>query len=142
LGITLRRNTNTGCRFSDLASRRILGEAANDWPGRTIADRFDQTRPKAEPKLEIAALTSARRSEIKPPADSGNARAQIVPKFHAFPERLYSVTQIGITWVTIVASPIRTTVGEVVEGFRKFKHPRLPVHDGTIDSIVGILCIK
>lgn len=47
------------------------------------------------------ALTSARRSRIKQLADSGNAPARIVQRLHAFPERFYSVTQIGITLVSL-----------------------------------------
>lgn len=47
------------------------------------------------------ALTSARRSRIKQLADGGHASAQIVEQLHAFPERFYSVTQIGITLVSL-----------------------------------------
>jgi CBS domain containing-hemolysin-like protein len=47
------------------------------------------------------ALTSARRSRIKQLADMGNKSAKIVQLLHNEPERFYSVTQIGITMVSM-----------------------------------------
>lgn len=47
------------------------------------------------------ALTSARRSRIKQLADMGNRSARIVQLLHGQPERFYSVTQIGITMVSM-----------------------------------------
>ena len=47
------------------------------------------------------ALTSARRSRIKQLASTGNKSAKIVQKLHKEPERFYSVTQIGITLVSL-----------------------------------------
>ena len=47
------------------------------------------------------ALTSARRSRIKQLADMGNKSARIVQLLHKEPERFYSVTQIGITLVSL-----------------------------------------
>lgn len=47
------------------------------------------------------ALTSARRSRIKQLADAGNRHARIVQLLHHQPERFYSVTQIGITMVSM-----------------------------------------
>jgi len=47
------------------------------------------------------ALTSARRSRIKQLADMGNKNAKIVQLLHNEPERFYSVTQIGITVVSM-----------------------------------------
>ena len=47
------------------------------------------------------ALTSARRSRIKQLADTGNRSARIVQILHGQPERFYSVTQIGITMVSM-----------------------------------------
>jgi len=47
------------------------------------------------------ALTSARRSRIQQLADVGNKRARIVQILHGEPERFYSVTQVGITLVSL-----------------------------------------
>ena len=47
------------------------------------------------------ALTSARRSRIKQLANTGNKSAKIVQVLHDEPERFYSVTQIGITLVSL-----------------------------------------
>ena len=47
------------------------------------------------------ALTSARRSRIKQLASTGNKSAKIVQVLHNEPERFYSVTQIGITLVSL-----------------------------------------
>ena len=47
------------------------------------------------------ALTSARRSRIKQLADMGNKSAKLVQLLHNEPERFYSVTQIGITMVSM-----------------------------------------
>jgi CBS domain containing-hemolysin-like protein len=47
------------------------------------------------------ALTSARRSRIKQLANTGNRSAKIVQILHDEPERFYSVTQIGITLVSL-----------------------------------------
>ena len=47
------------------------------------------------------ALTSARRSRIKQLANTGNGAARIVQVLHNEPERFYSVTQIGITLVSL-----------------------------------------
>jgi CBS domain containing-hemolysin-like protein len=62
------------------------------------------------------ALTSARRSNIQHLADSGNKRAKVVQSLHAEPERFYSVTQIGITLMSLALGAIGvvtiTTVSE------------------------------
>ncbi len=47
------------------------------------------------------ALTSARRSRIKQLANTGNRSAKVVQVLHNEPERFYSVTQIGITLVSL-----------------------------------------
>jgi CBS domain containing-hemolysin-like protein len=47
------------------------------------------------------ALTSARRSRIKQLANTGHGSAKIVQVLHDEPERFYSVTQIGITLVSL-----------------------------------------
>jgi len=47
------------------------------------------------------ALTAARRSRIKQLADVGNKSARNVQLLHNEPERFYSVTQIGITMVSM-----------------------------------------
>ena len=53
------------------------------------------------------ALTSARRSRIKQLAGTGNKSAKIVQVLHDEPERFYSVTQIGITLVSLALGPTR-----------------------------------
>ena len=52
------------------------------------------------------ALTSARRSRIKQLASTGNKSAKIVQVLHNEPERFYSVTQIGITLVSMALGAI------------------------------------
>ncbi len=52
------------------------------------------------------ALTSARRSQIKQLANTGNKSARIVQVLHNEPERFYSVTQIGITLVSLALGAI------------------------------------
>ena len=52
------------------------------------------------------ALTSARRSQIKQLANTGNKSARIVQVLHKEPERFYSVTQIGITLVSLALGAI------------------------------------
>ena len=52
------------------------------------------------------ALTSARRSRIKQLASTGNKAAKIVQVLHNEPERFYSVTQIGITLVSLALGAI------------------------------------
>jgi len=52
------------------------------------------------------ALTSARRSRIKQLASTGNKSAKIVQILHNEPERFYSVTQIGITLVSLALGAI------------------------------------
>ncbi len=52
------------------------------------------------------ALTSARRSRIKQLDSTGNKYAKIVQVLHDEPERFYSVTQIGITLVSLALGAI------------------------------------
>ncbi len=47
------------------------------------------------------AISSARRSRIRQLAEEGNGRAKTVRLLHEEPERFYSVTQIGITLVSL-----------------------------------------
>ena len=47
------------------------------------------------------ALTSARRSRIRHLAEQGNKAAGVVQVLHAEPERFYSITQIGITLMSL-----------------------------------------
>jgi len=52
------------------------------------------------------ALTSARRSRIHHLAEHGDSAAKIVQILHAEPERFYSVTQIGITLMSLALGAI------------------------------------
>jgi len=62
------------------------------------------------------ALTSARRSRIKQLASTGNSSAKIVQILHDEPERFYSVTQIGITLVSLALGAIGiVTLTEVID---------------------------
>jgi CBS domain containing-hemolysin-like protein len=65
-------------------------------------------------------LTSARRSRIKQLADMGNRSARVVQTLHNEPERFYSVTQIGITLVSLALGAIgMETVGHLLDpGFQ------------------------
>jgi len=61
-------------------------------------------------------LTSARRSRIKQLADTGNKSAKIVQLLHNEPERFYSVTQIGITLVSLALGAIgMVTVSQILD---------------------------
>jgi len=62
------------------------------------------------------ALTSARRSKIQQLVDLGNSNAKIVQILHSEPERFYSVTQIGITLVSLALGAIGiVTITEIAE---------------------------
>lgn len=62
------------------------------------------------------ALTSARRSRIKQLADTGNRSAKVVQLLHNEPERFYSVTQIGITLVSLALGALGiTTLEQIVD---------------------------
>ena len=62
------------------------------------------------------ALTSARRSRIKQLASTGNKSAKIVQVLHDEPERFYSVTQIGITLVSLALGAIgMITLTQVID---------------------------
>ncbi|MBF0213530.1 MAG: DUF21 domain-containing protein, partial [Magnetococcales bacterium] len=52
------------------------------------------------------AITGARRSKIRQLAENGNKAAQRVQELHQEPERFYSVTQIGITIVSLALGAI------------------------------------
>jgi CBS domain containing-hemolysin-like protein len=52
------------------------------------------------------ALTSARRSRIQHLVNQGDAKAMIVQTLHSEPERFYSVTQIGITVMSLALGAI------------------------------------
>ena len=72
------------------------------------------------------ALTSARRSRIQQLADLGDHNAKIVQILHDEPERFYSVTQVGITLVSLALGAIGiVTITEVAE----------PVIDATIGHL-------
>jgi len=63
------------------------------------------------------ALTSARRSRIKQLASTGNKSAKIVQVLHNEPERFYSVTQIGITLVSLGLGAIgMVTLTQIMDG--------------------------
>ena len=62
------------------------------------------------------ALTSARRSRIAQLASEGDGSARIVQMLHANPERFYSVTQIGITLMSLALGAIGiATFTEVID---------------------------
>ena len=62
------------------------------------------------------ALTSARRSRIQQLASNGNGSAKIVQVLHNEPERFYSVTQIGITLVSLGLGAVgMVTLTQVIE---------------------------
>lgn len=62
------------------------------------------------------ALTSARRSRIQQLAEEGNSSARLVQELHAEPERFYSVTQVGITLMSLALGALGiATVTELFE---------------------------
>ncbi len=62
------------------------------------------------------ALTSARRSRIAQLASEGDSSARIVQMLHANPERFYSVTQIGITLMSLALGAIGiATFTEIID---------------------------
>ncbi len=61
------------------------------------------------------ALTSARRSRIRHLVEQGNKTANVVQVLHAEPERFYSVTQIGITLMSLALGAIGiSTVSAII----------------------------
>jgi len=82
------------------------------------------------------ALTSARRSRIQHLAEHGDSAAKIVKILHSEPERFYSVTQIGITLMSLALGAIGiSTITTVLNPLINFvvAHlsaivPRLSVH--------------
>ena len=68
------------------------------------------------------ALTSARRSRINQLAGTGSKSARIVQVLHDQPERFYSVTQIGITLVSLALGAIgMVTITQIIDpGFEQF----------------------
>ena len=61
------------------------------------------------------ALTSARRSRIRHLVEQGNKAAGVVQVLHAEPERFYSVTQIGITLMSLALGAIGiSTVSTII----------------------------
>jgi CBS domain containing-hemolysin-like protein len=62
------------------------------------------------------AITGARRSKIRQLAEMGNKSAQRVQELHQEPERFYSVTQIGITLVSLALGAIgMDTLAQIME---------------------------
>ena len=62
------------------------------------------------------AISSVRRSRIRQLAEEGDKRAARVAKLHNEPERFYSVTQVGITLVSLGLGAVgMETVGEVLQ---------------------------
>ena len=62
------------------------------------------------------AITGARRSRIQQLADQGSKAAMRVQKLHQEPERFYSVTQIGITLVSLALGAIgMDTLDQIME---------------------------
>ena len=62
------------------------------------------------------ALTSARRSRINQLVETGNSAAKIVQTLHNQPERFYSVTQVGITLVSLGLGAIGiVTITDIME---------------------------
>jgi CBS domain containing-hemolysin-like protein len=62
------------------------------------------------------AITSARRSRIKQLADMGDKSAKTVQLLHNEPTRFYSVTQIGITLVSMALGAIgMTTIAQITD---------------------------
>ncbi|MBF0358409.1 MAG: HlyC/CorC family transporter [Magnetococcales bacterium] len=62
------------------------------------------------------AITSARRNRIKQLADMGDRRAKTVQMLQNQPERFYSVTQIGITMVSLALGAVgMVTITEIID---------------------------
>lgn len=72
------------------------------------------------------ALTSARRSRIKQLADDGNRSARVVQRLHNRPERFYSVTQIGITLVSLALGAV---------GMETLSHVLDPVFEAAFEAV-------
>ena len=95
------------------------------------------------------ALTSARRSRIQQLANTGNSSAKIVQALHNEPERFYSVTQIGITLVSLGlgAIGIITLTQMIGPGVEKLfgmlsDNPELSAWAQTISYVISFLVIS
>ena len=95
------------------------------------------------------ALTSARRSRIKQLANTGNNAAKIVQLLHNEPERFYSVTQIGITLVSLGLGAIGIVTLQQVIG-PSIEHafslvsdsPQVLVWASTISYIIAFIIVS
>ncbi len=74
------------------------------------------------------ALTSARRSRIKQLADEGHRGAQVVRILHNQPERFYSVTQIGITLVSLALGAV---------GMETLSHMLDPLFEAAFEAVAS-----
>jgi CBS domain containing-hemolysin-like protein len=95
------------------------------------------------------ALTSARRSRIRQLANTGNGAAKIVQLLHAEPERFYSVTQIGITLVSLGLGAIGVItltqiIGPLVEQFFSLisSSPEVLAWSQTFSYIIAFIVIS
>ncbi len=95
------------------------------------------------------AISSARRSRIRQLAEDGDKRAARVQKLHEEPERFYSVTQVGITLVSLGLGAVgMETLSEVsdpwfVSLFSQFgTHERLDGIAHTVSYIFAFVAVS
>jgi len=95
------------------------------------------------------ALTSARRSRIKQLANTGNGSAKIVQLLHNEPERFYSVTQIGITLVSLGLGAIgiitlTQIIGPAIEQFFALfsESPEVLAWAQTLSYVISFIIIS
>ena len=79
------------------------------------------------------AISSARRSRIRQLAESGNSRARTVQLLHEEPERFYSVTQVGITLVSLGLGAVgMETIGHVADPWFTALAEKFDSHGGLV----------
>ncbi len=79
------------------------------------------------------AISSARRSRIRQLAEGGDVRARTVVLLHDEPERFYSVTQVGITLVSLGLGAVgMETIGQVAEPWLNSLAERLDHNGGLV----------
>ena len=95
------------------------------------------------------AISSARRSRIRQLAEEGNSRAKTVKLLHEEPERFYSVTQIGITLVSLGLGAVgMETLHTVVDPWVVAIFTALGDHDAlhaaahTVSYVIGFTVVS
>ncbi len=74
-------------------------------------------------------------------------RSALAPNEQQLVERAFafdsvSAGELMVPRTEVVAVPVSATLDEVVQAFRHHRHNRLPVYEGSIDNVVGVVSAK